>query len=64
MTEARTDRDINATTVAVLLGFDYVERFEDLPAGFRHHWVWAEEHGFFKRAKTMKQMRQAYFRSL
>jgi hypothetical protein len=64
MAETHTDRDTNATTVATLLGFDYVKRFDDLPAGFRHHWLWAEERGLFKRAKTMKQMRQAYCRSL
>lgn len=64
MTDARTDRDTNATTVALLLGFDHVDRFDDLPAGFRHHWAWAEERGLFKRAKTMRQMCAAYVRSL
>lgn len=54
------DRD--AITVAEGLGFDRVETFRELPAGFRLYWMAASDKGFFLNCETVGDLKQAYCR--
>jgi hypothetical protein len=56
----RTDRDVNATTAAQLIGFDMVYYFDDLPAGFRFHWEQLEQAGAFRETKTIGDLVRVY----
>lgn len=58
------DARTTATTVALVLGFDLVKRFEDLPAGFRHSFEAAWKGGYFDAGKTIGDYRVAYARYL
>ena len=56
----RTDRDVNAAAVAVLLGMDTAQTFSDLPAGFRIRWRDIESRNGFADCFTIGDMARVF----
>lgn len=58
----REGRDHDAPLVALLLGFDFVAKFDDLPVSFRAKWRAAEHGQYFAECDTIGDLLSAYFR--